>query len=285
MNYLHSPYQKSGKISNRDLLYTLSVFITEPISWVDNYEWRKLNEMEICAIGTFWKGIGDAMGISYDELRDFNSTSESQEWKDGVEFYASIKSWAEEYERKFMVPNQYNKKTANELVPLLLFLVPNPLLPFARDAVGVLMGPLLRTAMSYPTPSPIHTYLTETLLQTRKFILRRLSLPRSIWLRVREISPSNDPGEDGRYYSTNYLVHPYYQKPGLWNRWGPMALITRVLGGYVPDKDRKEWWANGYKIEDVGPERKVGKGGKEMRGWEERLGRERIGGCPFAFGG
>lgn len=33
MNYLHSRYQKAGKISNEDLLYTLSVFITEPVEY------------------------------------------------------------------------------------------------------------------------------------------------------------------------------------------------------------------------------------------------------------
>jgi hypothetical protein len=63
MNYIHSGYQKAGKISQDDLLYTLSVFITEPITWVGKYEWRAMTDMEKCAIGTFWKSIGDAMGI------------------------------------------------------------------------------------------------------------------------------------------------------------------------------------------------------------------------------
>ncbi|TGO60857.1 hypothetical protein BCON_0032g00520 [Botryotinia convoluta] len=172
MNYLHSGYQKAGKISNEDLLYTLSVFITEPIGWIGDWEWRTLNEMEICAIATFWKGIGDAMGISYRDLRRFN------EWRDGIEFFEDIKKWAEDYERKFMVPNEYNKKTADELVPLLLFLVPKALLPFARDAVGVLMGPLLRSAMIYPEPSRLNKLLTISILRTRQLFRRYLSLPR-----------------------------------------------------------------------------------------------------------
>lgn len=48
MNYIHSHYEKSGKISNDDLLYTLSVFITGPVDWVKMYEWREMNLMEIC---------------------------------------------------------------------------------------------------------------------------------------------------------------------------------------------------------------------------------------------
>lgn len=88
MNYIHSIYQKSGKISIDDLLYTLSVFITEPITWVEKYEWRPMTEMEVCAIATFWKSIGDAMGIEYvDRLA-------RAEWADGLDFYEDIKNWA-----------------------------------------------------------------------------------------------------------------------------------------------------------------------------------------------
>ena len=38
MNYLHSPYIKSGKITNDDLLYTLSLFALGPARWVANLE-------------------------------------------------------------------------------------------------------------------------------------------------------------------------------------------------------------------------------------------------------
>jgi hypothetical protein len=65
MNYLHKPYIGSGRISNQDLLYTLSVFVTEPIAWIDRFEWRTVAEHEVCTLGTFWKSVGDAMGIKY----------------------------------------------------------------------------------------------------------------------------------------------------------------------------------------------------------------------------
>lgn len=141
MNYIHSRYQKAGKISNDDLLYTLSVFITEPVSWVEKYEWRSMNEMEICAIGTFWKSIGDAMGIEY------AGHLARSEWLDGLEFYEDIKAWAENYETKFMVPAKPNKITADELIPLLLFYLPQQLHPAGSHLVGVLMGDRLRAAM------------------------------------------------------------------------------------------------------------------------------------------
>lgn len=141
MNYLHSPYIKTGKISNADLLYTLSVFITEPISWINEYEWREVTEMEICALGTFWKSIGDAMEITYSGYLKRDS------WKDGIEFYEDIKQWALQYESDHMVPAATNKETADQLIPLLLFYVPRFLRPIIRQAIGVLMGERLRRAM------------------------------------------------------------------------------------------------------------------------------------------
>lgn len=50
MNYLHSMYQRSGKISNDDMLYTLSLFVLEVERWVRENEWRSLTPMELCAL-------------------------------------------------------------------------------------------------------------------------------------------------------------------------------------------------------------------------------------------
>ena len=141
MNYIHSQYQKAGKISNEDLLYTLSLFILEPPRWVEKYEWRSMTDMELCSIGTQWKSIGDAMGIQYKGFLAHN------EWVDGLDFFYDIRAWAEEYEAQYMVPAQSNKQTADELVPLLLFYVPKLLKPAVANLVGVLMGDRLRTAM------------------------------------------------------------------------------------------------------------------------------------------
>lgn len=145
MNSLHSPYIQAGKISNQDLLYTLSVFITEPISWINGHEWRQLSDMEICAQGTFWKSIGDAMNITYSGYLKRNS------WKDGIEFYEDIVEWALQYEADHMVPAATNKQTANELFELLLYYVPRSLRQLPRQIIGVLMTERLRAAMMYVT--------------------------------------------------------------------------------------------------------------------------------------
>lgn len=50
MNYLHDRYQRAKKISNDDMLYTLSLFVLEVEKWIGLYEWRSLTPMEICAL-------------------------------------------------------------------------------------------------------------------------------------------------------------------------------------------------------------------------------------------
>jgi hypothetical protein len=47
---ISSLYQKKNLISNDDMLYTLSLFVLEPVRWVKRYEWREMTEMEICAL-------------------------------------------------------------------------------------------------------------------------------------------------------------------------------------------------------------------------------------------
>jgi hypothetical protein len=59
MNFLHGLYQNSGgtgktsKISNEDMLYTLSLFVLEVERWIREHEWRSLTDMELCALYVF----------------------------------------------------------------------------------------------------------------------------------------------------------------------------------------------------------------------------------------
>ena len=146
MNYIHSAYRKSGKILDDDMLYTLSLFVTEPVRWINKYEWRKLEDMEICAIGTFWKSVGDAMGISWEKLKSGTEGKEGM-WKDGLQWFEEIDEWSEQYEREHMVPNVDSHKTANETTRILLWSVPGPLKGAGKNIVSALMTQRLRDAM------------------------------------------------------------------------------------------------------------------------------------------
>ncbi|KAL8929775.1 MAG: hypothetical protein Q9208_000919 [Pyrenodesmia sp. 3 TL-2023] len=142
MNYIHSLYQKNGAIRDDDMLFTLSLFVSEPIRWIERYEWRKLDPFEQCAQGVFWKSIGDAMGISYRNLK-----SAKEGWVDGLHWVEELAEWSEEYEKANMVPHPNNNKTANETVAILLWGVPKPLQPFGTRVVSAIMDDRLRTAM------------------------------------------------------------------------------------------------------------------------------------------
>lgn len=143
MNFIHGYYQKAGKISNDDMLYTLSLFASEPASWISRYEWRELNDMELCAIGTFWKSIGDAMAIDYNG----RLPSAPNRWRDGLHWLSEVRQWAEEYERPHMLPNADSRKTAEFTVALLLWHVPQRLKEVGIKAVTVLMDDRLRESM------------------------------------------------------------------------------------------------------------------------------------------
>lgn len=274
MNFIHSSYQKAGKISNADMLYTLSVFVTEPIAWIERLEWRSMNQLEICASGTFWKSMGDAMLIDYGLLG-------KKEWTDGIEFYQDIKKWAQQYERECMVPAKSNHLVANETAALLLFHVPKSYKAAGLKVVAALMPEILRKAMMYDTPPAGYFTFVKAVFGLRKFLLRYLSLPRPGFMRVNR-SSEVDP-KTGLVNSTYYQAHPFYVKPTLLNRYGPEAWITWALGGDLPGDKGTAFSPEGYKIESVGPKYMYGKGKADMEKTLDVLKAERTGGCPFAF--
>jgi hypothetical protein len=275
MNYIHSGYQASGKISHDDLLYTLSVFMTEPPRWIERYEWRTFTPMEICAVGTFWKGVADSMFIDYQSRLEGGISGKG--WKDGIEFWEDVARWARRYEEKCMVPAVTNKQTGDETANMLMYLVPDALKPAGKVAISVFMEERLREAMMYEKPPAWVRSTVLGIFAVRKFVLRYLTLPRPDFLRVNDFTEQN---EHGRYTFQTYKVHPYYAKPTFWNRWGPEALLTRLFGGEVPGSEK--FLPKGYKFEEIGPEKMANRGKDVTDKFEERLKVERTPGCPFS---
>lgn len=73
MNHWHGHY----RILNEDFLYVLSVFIYEPVRWINRFGWRALTPHEGESIYHFWAEIGRRMGIqaipaSYADFETFN---------------------------------------------------------------------------------------------------------------------------------------------------------------------------------------------------------------------
>ena len=143
MNYIHSVYRKAGKISDEDMLYTLSLFAMEPIRWIERHEWRSLEAFEKNAIAVFVKALGDAMDIRY---AGYLKGAE-EGWKDGLHWLDEIDAWAQAYERKAMVPDINNFKTAEETMNILLWFVPRAAKAFGKKLVCTLLDQRLRQAM------------------------------------------------------------------------------------------------------------------------------------------
>ncbi|KAI1333893.1 hypothetical protein F5Y15DRAFT_403487 [Xylariaceae sp. FL0016] len=272
MNYLHSKYRATGQISNADLLYTLSVFVTEPVRFIRLYEWRPLNEMEYCAYGVFWKAVGDAMGIGYKGYLARDS------WRDGVEFADDITAWAKAYEIQVMKPSVTANKPARALIPMITYWVPWFLKGFAEEAVCVLMGDRVREAFMLPEPGINAAAMVFPALAIRRFLMRYLTLPR-LW-DVKRLGDT-DPKTGRMWTQFPYGNYPYYIKPTFWNRWGPQAWAVWAYGGKVPGDDPEEHMPQGYRFIDLGPKNRMGMGAEEMDVDIKKMMASGRGGCPF----
>ncbi|CAK7200094.1 hypothetical protein SEUCBS139899_002783 [Sporothrix eucalyptigena] len=283
MNYLHSKYVNAGQIRNGDLLYTLSACFTEPIRFIERYEWRALTDVERCALGVFWKEVGENMGISYEDVEGH------REWRDGLDFVDDVTAWARTYERNEMKPHPANIPPAHRFAALLLLLVPPFLRPFALEAISVLMSDRMREAFSFADPGLAAILLVYGTLAVRRFVERYLMLPRFGAHRV--TSEHADP-VTGRVHLSEYLAHPWYIEPNVWNRWGPIALLKHFTGGVVPGdlRGHKEeelkkggptYLPEGFLVSDLGPFNTMGVGKDETAAEVERLKTMRAAGCPF----
>ena len=142
MNYLHGRYRKTGRISDDDMLYTLSLFVLEPIRWTSRFEWRPVSKVERCAMGVYWRWMGDAMEIPYKAL-----PSHAQGWRDGAHFLTELEAWSTAYETANMIPAASNETMGKGTVNIALFNVPKALRPATMHLVASLLEPRLRTAM------------------------------------------------------------------------------------------------------------------------------------------
>ncbi|KAJ6781785.1 hypothetical protein PWT90_10249 [Aphanocladium album] len=274
MNYLHSPYQKTGKITNRDLLYVLWASMAEPVRFMRQYEWRALTDMEVAAIGTLWKYIGDMMQI------DYKAELGQDKWEDGIDFLDHVTEWAYKYEDVAMKRLPEVHKLGNVLIDLLLTSYPAFVRPMAYKGVLVLLGDQMRDAFSLPDPSAFDNALVNGLMFLRKSVIRYLTLPRLF-----KVDYLSDPDpQTGRVHNLQYLKEPWYMRVSLWARWGPEALLTWATGGQIPGDGGKEMLPEGFLFTDLGPRPKMGKGVEETQRWEHVV-RTTVSAsaCPFGM--
>ncbi|GKT95640.1 hypothetical protein Ct61P_13490 [Colletotrichum tofieldiae] len=142
VNFLHSRWRQAGKISNDDMLYTLSLFVLEPMRWTALYEWRDLTMFEKNALAIFWKDLGNEMGISYECLAPYMHKE-----NDALAWLESLRKWCSKYQKHHMNYAISNEKLAQANVNLLLMDFPGFTHGFVFKQLLCLMEPQLRHAM------------------------------------------------------------------------------------------------------------------------------------------
>ncbi|KAL4909522.1 hypothetical protein BDW74DRAFT_165935 [Aspergillus multicolor] len=273
--FLHVGYRSSGKILEADMLYTLSLFALEPIRFIALFEWRSLSELEQCAIGTYWKSLGDALEISFADL-----PSGPHGFRDGLHFLEELRAWSLKYEEDYMKPSPSNKEVADKTMDVLVYTLPRFLKPVGINFASCMMDDRLREAMMYNSPSTVYKTTFASMMAIRKFYLRYIALPRLNFQRIDIFT--DEPNEYGRYYVNVYEAIPYYVKPTIWNRWGPGAWVSWAMGMPLPGDEDDKYYPRGFDLEDLGPKYFEGKGRKSVAEIRELLKKERRGQAPFA---
>lgn len=117
------------------------------------------------------------------------------------------------------------------------------------------------------------------LLSVRRFVMRYLTPPRPNYFRYTTFT--DQPDEQGFLSFIRWDAAPYYVKPTIWNRWGPTAWFTWIMGRPLPGDEGSKFHPEGYNIPDVGPSRFLGKGQQFQEKTMEGLRASRTGQCPF----
>ncbi|ORY75123.1 hypothetical protein BCR37DRAFT_395626 [Protomyces lactucae-debilis] len=192
INYIHGRY--GSKISQDDLLYTLSLFVIEPMTWSKRFAVRSMLPEEQQASFVFWRTIGERMEIHY--------IPESLE---------ALIGWSEAYEREKMKYADTNKQLAESTIKVFLAPVPRLLHPFARRIIYALLADRLRDAFGYPQqPYWVHL-LISLVFGLRTLILANLIMP------IRHVTAPIAKTPKGKFQQHNWRFSPHYVKQSLYN--------------------------------------------------------------------
>jgi len=153
MNRIHGQYV----ISNEDYLYVLSVFIYEPVRWLERFGWRKMSEKEKLASYYFWREIGRRMNIknipgSYETFEQFSVT----------------------YEREHFCYAESNQRIGEATRDLFLswFPVPQFVRNLLRPSIYALLDDSMLDAFGFPHPPGWLRQSLALTLKARAYALR-----------------------------------------------------------------------------------------------------------------
>ncbi|CAO3700106.1 unnamed protein product [Rhizopus stolonifer] len=173
LNELHGRY----KIENDDFLYTLTMFITEPVAWINRYDWRELDEREINACYRAWYDIGLGMKI-----------------KNIPDSFERILKFKEEHAKKHVYYGKANWKCGEPTLRLFISCIPfsNQLYNLACHVLPSVLTPGDAEAFGLPKENKIYSHLIYLLLNVRAFFVRYFMLPRKSFMIRTPFYPSSN---------------------------------------------------------------------------------------------
>jgi 4-hydroxybenzoate polyprenyltransferase len=262
---IHKNMRQRGVATEEDMLFTLATLATQPVELIRRYEWRALTDVELCAIGTLYRGIGEALEIDYSALfaisHSSNEKTSSANSSSGLQFYHALHHWQTSYESRAFTYTPDTNLLATTAMNFLLCSIPSKILrSFCISVLTVLMDLPLRSAIGFSTPSPVLTWVVSTSLTIRRFIILHMSLPRPKFMTIKRTDDIGTPASHHttsqenicdhveRIHRTSYIQSPYFVKPTVWNRYlSPVAVWYRVVGLAVPgDINGTDYQSSGY---------------------------------------
>ncbi|KAG0308336.1 hypothetical protein BGZ98_008318 [Dissophora globulifera] len=209
LNYIHGHYT----IKQEDYLYTLALFMLEPPSFIDQFEWRKSTELEQNALFALWTEQGKAMNI-----QNIPETKEE------------MQAWAEEYESKFAVYAPTNGIIADATIALLLSLAPSFTHGFGVQAVSALLTPRLRAAFNIPPPPRGVTTLVRATIRARAAFIRYFMLPR----RLPHVRTALRANNESKYVPSYHKYKPVYPDGYRIEDLGPTKYLGKCPVSFHP---------------------------------------------------
>ncbi|KAG0286649.1 hypothetical protein BGZ96_009281 [Linnemannia gamsii] len=157
LNFIHGHYP----IRQEDYLYTLSLFVLEPVQWINRLEWRQVTDLEKNALLAVWIVNGQKMNI-----------------ENIPRTYEELARWSENYERENMVYAPSNVAIAQATTGFLLSKAPKFLHPLGRHIVSALLSDRLRTAFAIPEPPRGLTSFILGFFKLRSLFVHYFLLPK-----------------------------------------------------------------------------------------------------------
>lgn len=146
INQMHRSYD----ISNDDMRYVLCTFVVMPKRWIDAYGWRRLSRHETVATATYYRKLGQHMGI-----------------KEIPGSYAEFENCLDAYEEANFGWDQGAREVSDATLDLMASWYPRAVAPLLRTATLALLDEPLLRAFRYEQPSAVTRSLVNGAVRLR----------------------------------------------------------------------------------------------------------------------